>query len=140
MSIPKVKSPTTAFTLVELMVAIALVVILMYGVSKVFTTTQAVVSSNQAISTATRDARSAQSVFAKDFNDYANDGPCFLILNERKSAFRNQADEAGSRSWNLAAPTDAQIRSIDIDGNNVEGEATVPGEVIAPAAVNSRSH
>src|SRR3954447_8040046 len=80
------------FTLVELMISIALVLILMYGVSKVFTTTQAVVSSGQAISTQTRDARGTQSVLSQDFARYAADSPCMILHSEYRPAFRNLAD------------------------------------------------
>src|SRR3954463_4404922 len=84
-----------AFTLVELMVAIALVLILMVGVNQVFRTTTATVASNQAVSDNTRVARAAQSVFANDFNDAVttNDAPFIVLKSSRISAFRHHADD-----------------------------------------------
>jgi type II secretory pathway pseudopilin PulG len=116
----------SAFTLVELIVAIGLSVILMLGIAKVFTTTQAVVSSNQAISTATRDARAVQSVLAKDFNDFAQDGPFMILHNEARPAFRNAQDAAGDR--------DANPMTRDLDGDNLENDVTLPAEY------NERNH
>src|SRR5262245_17747256 len=97
------------FTLVELMVAIALVVILMLGVTKVFTTTQAVVSQNQSISNSTRDARAAQSVMANDFAHWASDSPFIFIHNGTQPAFRNQPDLAGDRDYQVNDPANTRL-------------------------------
>jgi prepilin-type N-terminal cleavage/methylation domain-containing protein len=129
-----------AFTLVELMVSIALVLILMYGVTQVFSTTQSVVSSNQAISNATRDARSAQTVLSRDFDSFAGDGPFIIIHNEYRPAFRTRAELNGDRDYATAttpAARDNAILTRDIDGDNVEGGA---GETTAPAEINERNH
>src|SRR3954454_13336796 len=89
---------SAGFTLVELMVSIALVLVLMYGVTKVFSTTQAVVSSNQAISDQTRDARAAQAVMARDFSlAVTADAPFMLLESQRRGGFRNAADDQGDR-------------------------------------------
>jgi prepilin-type N-terminal cleavage/methylation domain-containing protein len=130
-----------AFTLVELMVSIALVLILMYGVTQVFSTTQSVVSSNQAISNATRDARSAQSVLSRDFDSFAEDGPFVIIHNEYRPAFRTRAELDGDRDYATAATPaarDAAILTRDIDGDNVEGSSA--GETTQAAEINERNH
>jgi prepilin-type N-terminal cleavage/methylation domain-containing protein len=119
-----------AFTLVELMVSIALVLLLMLGVTRVFSTTQAVVSSNQAISNATRDARGTQAVLSRDFNSYAGDSPFVIIHNEARPAFRNLAD--------LQGDPDGNPLTRDIDGDNQEG--TSAGETTLPAEYNERNH
>jgi prepilin-type N-terminal cleavage/methylation domain-containing protein len=131
----------SAFTLVELMVSIALVLVLMYGVTQVFSTTQSVVSSNQAISNATRDARSAQSVLSRDFDSFAEDGPFVIIHNENRPAFRTRAELDGDRDYAAATtPTarDAAIITRDLDGDNVEG--TGAGETTQTAEINERNH
>jgi prepilin-type N-terminal cleavage/methylation domain-containing protein len=117
----------TAFTLVELLVAIALVLVLMVGVNQVFRTTTATVAANQAVSDNTREARGAQSVFAQDFDSYASDGACMLILNCTQAAYRNRADELSDRDGNKL--------TIDVDASNTEGDPGVAGETISPALV-----
>lgn len=127
------KRLSPAFTLIELMVSIALVLILMYGVSRVFTTTQAVVSTNQAISNHTRDARAAQSVLARDFGLIVTDGAPFMFIRSSvQDGFRNKADMDGDR--------DGNPRTIDLDGNNVEGDNAVFGEDVPNARYNDRNH
>src|SRR4051794_5759509 len=129
-------TPHAGFTLVELMVSIALVLVLMYGVTKVFSTTQAVVSSNQAISSQSRDARGAQAVLAQDFGRFAGDSPCMILHSEYRPAFRNLADMQGDRDYNPTAgqgTRDAQVLTSDLDGDNTESAAeaaplTQPGQ------------
>lgn len=122
-----------AFTLVELMVAIALVLVLMVGVSKVFKITTDTVSANQGISDNTRNARAAQAVLARDIGANASaDAPCMLLFSHPQAAFRNRTDQAADR--------DGDPLTVDIDGDNLEGEAAVPGEVISHATYNARNH
>ena len=135
-----------AFTLVELMISIALVLLLMLGINQVFKVTGEAVGTNQAISTGLRDARAIQSVLTSDFNAWATDvpvanSPPVIIRSERVSAFRNKADEQQDRDWILPPPTNPDPRlTVDIDGNGQEGESTVAGELIRPAIYNARSH
>jgi prepilin-type N-terminal cleavage/methylation domain-containing protein len=128
-----------AFTLVELMVSIALVLLLMLGVTRVFSTTQAVVSSNQAISNATRDARGAQSVLAQDFNAFAADSPAMILHSEYRPAFRNLADMQGDRDYSAAGAQQARddaVRSQDLDGDNAES----PAEAAPVPLLGKRTH
>jgi type II secretory pathway pseudopilin PulG len=116
-----------AFTLVELIVAIALCVIIMYGVVRVFATTQSVIGANQAISNATRDARAAQSVMASDFGHLASDSPFIYIHNGTIPAFRNRPDMDGDRDGNPLT-------------QDFQGTQNIETDVTRPAQVNGRNH
>lgn len=137
----KTKIRNSAFTIVELIVSIGLVLILMLGVSTVFKTISSTVSAGSAISDNTRVARAAQSVFANDFSHaVANkDAPFLTIKSWTRPAYRNRPDEL-SDAGTPAPFKGRQPLTIDLDGNNVEGEATVPGERVSCANYNYRNH
>ena len=121
------------FTLVELMVSIALVLILMLGINAVFKMASDTVNGGMALSAADRDNRAVQTVLNGDFSTGVfTDGPMLLVRGEYVPAFRSRPDEAADRDGNPL--------TIDLDNNNREGEATVRGELIQPAEVNSRNH
>jgi prepilin-type N-terminal cleavage/methylation domain-containing protein len=67
------------FTLVELMISIALALMLIYGVSQVFKLSGDTVGANQAVSTIVRDHRAASSTLLEDFRNSIPDSPLFLI-------------------------------------------------------------
>ena len=134
-----------AFTLVELMVSIALVLILILGINAIFKMASDTINAGQALSTADRENRGAQGVLYNDFaTGVFTDGPMLLIRSERAPAFRNREDELGDRDFAAAGANvfnqDLAIRTIDLDGNNQEGENNVPGEVTHPLVYNSRNH
>lgn len=141
--IPDFKS-RRGFTLIELMVSMALVLILILGVNAVFRLTSDTVNAGMALSAADRDNRAVQPVLYNDMQTAVLEGaPFFIIRSERVAAFRNRADELADRD---IQPSDADlqrdlhIRTIDINGNNQEGEAGVAGETISPVTYNSRNH
>ncbi|MDB5323881.1 MAG: hypothetical protein JWN40_5512 [Phycisphaerales bacterium] len=68
-----------AFTLIEVMISVALVLLLMYGVSQVFKMSGDAVGANQAVSKIVRDHRAAAATLADDFRNCAQDSPLFLI-------------------------------------------------------------
>lgn len=143
-----------AFTLVELMISIALVLILLVGINQVFKMTTDTVGAGQAINAASRDLRGAQSVFFNDLHGaVTSNPPAFIIRSEQTTAFRNRADELGDRDYAAAAATatssvsasntaamEEKIRTIDLDNDGTEGEIGVPGEIISPALYGDRSH
>jgi prepilin-type N-terminal cleavage/methylation domain-containing protein len=121
------------FTLVELMISIALVVVLMLGITKVFSLTSQTAGATNQVSSAMRDARGAQATLYQDLSTAVTDGsPCMLLCSSRIPAFRSKADEQADRDGNPL--------TVDLDGNNTEGETTVPGEIIAPSTYNYRNH
>lgn len=133
-----------AFTLVELMVAIALVLILLIGINQVFKMTTDTVGAGQALNAASRDLRGAQSVFFNDLHGaVTSNPPVFMIRSQQIPAFRNRADQLGDRDYNQSdtyANREAQILSIDLDNDGTEGEQAVAGEIISPALYNDRNH
>src|SRR3954464_8742405 len=86
------------FTLLELMVSIALVLILILGVNQVFSLTGRTVGAGQALSSLNRDGRNSQVVVYNDFHNAAvSGGPFFFIRGERVYAFRSKADKDQDR-------------------------------------------
>jgi prepilin-type N-terminal cleavage/methylation domain-containing protein len=106
------------FTLIELMVSIAMVLILILGVNAIFRMASDTVGAGQALAGADRENRSAQAVLYDDFrNAVLTDAPFLLIRSEVAWAFRNRADEA--------ADQDGGVLSVDLDPN-VKGDETMP--------------
>jgi hypothetical protein len=117
------------------MISIAMVVVLMLGITKVFSLTAQTAGATNQLSSFLRDSRAAQAVFYQDLSTAVSDGaPCMLLCSSRVNAFRNKADEQGDRDNNAL--------TVDLNGNNIEGEgpAISPGEIISPTAINNRSH
>ena len=121
-----------AFTLIEVMISIALVLILVLGINQVFKMAADTVGAGQALSSKIRDSRAAQSVFTKELAHVAPDGAFFMIDSRTIGAYRNAADQASD--------LDGNGRTIDLNGNNVEGEPSVPGEILGYAIANTRNH
>lgn len=124
----------TGFTLVELMVSIALVLILILGVNQVFRIATDAVGAGQALSDNTRENRAIQAVLFNDLQQAiirSNDSPCFIIRSTRTSAFKDQQEELGDRDYAVVAGTTSQanidraIRTADLDGDNAETVGTV---------------
>src|SRR3569623_1728436 len=67
------------FTLVEVMISVALVLMIIYGVSRVFKMSTDAVGANQAISGMVRDNRAVQTPLSEDFRTSLDDSPLFLI-------------------------------------------------------------
>ena len=136
------KAAAPAFTLIELMVSVALVLVLVLGINQVFRLTSDTIGAGQALSAKARDLRAAQSTIYSDVSMAVpppsasggplDDGPFLLIRSERMSMFRSRNDQAADR--------DGDPLTIDVDGNNVEGEKSVPGEVVRTTDLGDRSH
>ena len=112
------------FTLVELMISIALVLVLLLGVNQVFSLTSKTIGAGQALSDIHRDDRSIQGTLYYDFTGYANDAPMF-ILSQKVTAFRNRQDRQTDRDGNVAT----------FDAGNVGTESPV-----VPWYYGPRSH
>lgn len=121
------------FTLIELMVSIALVLILILGINQVFKIASDTVNVGQAMSGAAREDRAIQGTLGPDVqNMVLADAPFFIIRSRVQPAFRSRADEQADR--------DGDPYTVDIDGNNKEGEANIPGEKIGALTYTSRNH
>ncbi len=125
----------TAFTLVELMISIALVVLLILGVNQVFLYTSQAVGSGQAINDAIRNGRSIQQTMGADLANAvpngldANSSAGLVITSTSVYGFRNAADLAGDRDGNPA--------TIDLQADGLE---TDPGDVISPFRYGTRNY
>jgi len=122
----------TAFTLLELMICIFLLLILMLGLHAVFSTAEHSVNAGQTLSQETGGIRAAQAVMARDFAECAADSPAFVLSSSRVSWFATQQDALANQ---YASPL-----QLDLQNNGHIGDASVAGNVIPPAAVNFRSH
>lgn len=89
-----------AFTLVELIISIALVLIVMLGVNFVFRMTGDTIGSGQVLNDQVRNNRGAQAVMFDDFGKVMRDGPALIIRSRAVPAFRNQADQNGDGDGN----------------------------------------
>lgn len=126
----------SAFTLVELIISIALVLIVMLGINYVFRMTSQTISSGQQLNEQVRNNRGAQAVMYDDFSRVAPDGACLLLRSRAIAAFRNRADLANDRDYVETASALARqtaTRTVDLDGDGVE-------ETVSPATYNLRNH
>ncbi|HWE96926.1 MAG TPA: prepilin-type N-terminal cleavage/methylation domain-containing protein [Tepidisphaeraceae bacterium] len=93
------------FTLIELMVSIAIALLLILGVNQVFKISSETAGQGQALSTINRDNRAIQNTLAVDLKNLVPvagagsqtaDGPFFIIDSRMVAAFRNARDLAGA--------------------------------------------
>ncbi len=124
--LPAVSGVKRGFTLVELMISIAIALVLIVGVNQVFRIAAQTVGAGQALSAITRDERVAHFTFTNDIhNTVSTNTPAFIISSQRVGAFRNAADFNSSST---------QTNPMQFD---LPGGGTSP---IDPTAVNDRSH
>jgi prepilin-type N-terminal cleavage/methylation domain-containing protein len=132
-----------AFTLVELMISIAMVVILMVGVHQVFKMSSDTIGIGNQVGAMSRDNRSVQQIFHDDFNRLVHDAPLFIIRSgvsyripssgpPEFGAFNTEAERLASRTGDPLKQ--------DLNGNGNEGEPTVPGELTPVSIYNNRNH
>jgi prepilin-type N-terminal cleavage/methylation domain-containing protein len=138
-----------AFTLIELMVSIALVLILILGVNTVFRIATTSIGAGNAISDVTRENRNVQAIIYDDFKNAVvrtPEMPAFVIRSTRQAAFLDQAEALGDRDYQALngggtrVAIDQAIRTRDLDDNNIEGEAAVPGETLSGYDLSARNH
>ncbi len=67
------------FTLIEVMISLALVLLLTYGIAQVFSLSSQTVGVTTAVQNIVRDHRAAVTTLMDDFRNCANDSPLFLI-------------------------------------------------------------
>src|SRR5436190_22364925 len=89
--------PRPAFTIVELMISIAMVVILMVGIHQVFKMSSDTVGMGQAVADMSRSNRSVQGIFHDDYQRLMKDAPLFIIrsgVSSTSGAFTTEAERA----------------------------------------------
>jgi prepilin-type N-terminal cleavage/methylation domain-containing protein len=138
-----------AFTLVELMISIALALLLILGVNQIFKYTTQAVGAGQAINADIQASRAAQTTMSTDFggivgNGYGpNDAGSIIIGSRSVYTYRNAQDLASEGAISTNAPTSLGLPTaayIDLDGDGQFGNANVPGEVVWPCTYNFRNH
>ena len=126
------------------MISIALVIVLMLGVNQIFGYTTQAVGAGEAVNAAVRDSRALGDALASDFAQMVPNGngpadaPCMVLSSNNTYAFRDAADFAASPHLTGNVATDAM--GIDLNANNIPGEAGVPGEQVSPTTLNYRNH
>ncbi len=103
-----------AFTLVEVIVSLFLVVMLILGVYEVFNMSSKTVGVGQAVSTIARDARTAQAIMQYDGRNWLKDAPAFVIVNYLDPG-------TGLRRDFMAFPARGMYRRHTIDNVGVNG-------------------
>lgn len=116
----------TAFTLLELMISIALALLLILGINAVFSLTTRTVGAAQSVTTGLQETRAAHAVLSSDFRQSVplSTAPCFIIECATQFAFRNRAD--------LNADSDKKPATRDVVGGGAQ--------IIPPNAWTDRSH
>lgn len=118
----------SGFTLVELMISVAMVLLIIVGINEVFRLTSDTVGAGQSLSTALRDQRAVRTTLDQDFSNIAPDSPALIIRNQAVAAFRSRDEQLGS-----VDPTNPLL--IDL---NADGDSSDAGETISPATPGDR--
>ncbi len=94
------------FTLVELMISIAISLLLVAGINAIFRTTAATIGSGQSTLQATRDLRNAFDTLNSDIGGMLDSGslPYLLIYNQNQPAFRDAIDEKTDTDYKTILP------------------------------------
>ena len=106
----------SAFTLVELMISIAIVLVLMLGINFVFSMSARTISGGMAISAVARDIRNSRRVMEQDFGNAvgAEEMPAVMIHSEYIYTWRDKQDKLADR--------DGDPWTYDIDGDSNNGD------------------
>jgi prepilin-type N-terminal cleavage/methylation domain-containing protein len=121
-----------AFTLIEVMISIALALVLILGVSQIFGIAQRTTGAGNAVLIDTETSRAVAQTFTNDFRAIANDtsSPGLVIVSYSAAAFRNKADQSQDR--------DADPRTFNDPNGTGSLPLTHPSSMIT--AVNSHIH
>lgn len=118
----------SAFTLVEVMVSIAVALLLLLGVNQVFHATALTTGVGLALSTSQQMSRTVKSTLQSDLKNGAWDTGMLIIRNEQVYAYRNTADQQSAADPNDPSKPDPSLA------------AAFPGGFYPAYTVNSRSH
>lgn len=112
-----------AFTLVEVLISIALVLVIILGVNQVFGLTSRTIGGANAMSTIVRDARNAQTIITRDISNAEIDRAPFMYLrSEVMLAFRDRADQLGDKDYSPTSTSRPTVENAlltedrDLDG------------------------
>lgn len=105
-----------AFTLLELLLAVAIMSLLILGIHHVFRATASAVGTGQAVVGAARESRAGYATLYNDArNALVSEDPFLLIHSQRQAAYLNEADDG--------ADDDRNVNTADTGENLVEQPA-----------------
>jgi hypothetical protein len=130
----------SAFTIIELMISIAMVVILMVGIHQIFKMTSDTVGMGNHLADDARSNRSVQAIFNDDYQRLLKNAPLFILRS-------GVAGDSASGKWGAftsdserSSDRDNDPLTQDFNNNGNEGEPGVVGELTPLCVYNSRNH
>lgn len=122
------------FTLVEVMISIAIALILILGISQIFGLAQRTTGAGAAVLSTSESNRGALSTLTTDFRMMTNgtDSPALIIVSYPVAAFRNRQDQAQN-----IAKTDPRTPNDPVTPNS---PISLTSPLAQASAVNSRIH
>ena len=126
------------FTLVEVMISIAIALILILGISQIFSMAQRTTGGGMAVLTATASNRGALSTLTTDFRNMTNgtDSPALVIVSYPLAAFRNRPDQLQNLAFSAGNP-DPRVEN---DPLNPGSSVALTDRSAQASAINSRIH
>jgi type II secretory pathway component PulJ len=141
-SAPGRRPPAAGFTLVELLITIALVIMLVAGINAVFRATTQTIGTGTAIAEAVRLQRGLERTLSSDLErmvPLSREMPCLLIYSQAQPAFRDRPEMNQDADYSInGSPTqrEAALRTMDLNADGAEA----PGEILSPVIYNDRNH
>ncbi|HEX4053087.1 MAG TPA: hypothetical protein VHX86_02370 [Tepidisphaeraceae bacterium] len=130
----------TAFTLVELMLSLAMVLLLIIGINYVFRSASDAVSAGENLNGINSAAQATQPILFNDLRDVSKNPPCFIIASQLVTQFLN-SDDAKTSSDPTVIVTDNAGTQVKIANSASIGVG--PGKYassLSPAILNNRNH
>src|SRR5688572_11755926 len=113
-----------AFTLIELMISIAIVLVLMLGINYVFSTSAQTISTGMALTGVSREMRNARRVIEADFRSAVptEEMPALVIHSEAMMAFQSPQDKLADGDGNPA--------TYDVNGEQADPPPAINGDEV----------
>jgi type II secretory pathway pseudopilin PulG len=121
-----------AFTLVELMLSLAMVLILIVGINFVFRSATDAVGAGNALNNINSDSQATQPMLFDDLRNVSKNPPCFIISSQLVTQFGNTDDAKTS--------SDPTVIVTDNAGSTVKIANGASPSFLSPAILNSRNH
>ncbi len=119
----------SGFTLIELMISIAISLLLVAGINAIFRTTAATIGSGQALIQTTRDLRNAFDTFDSDFGGMLDSGsqPLLMIYNQNQPGFLDKVDEKYDTNYNATlAEGQANFQAVSGSRDGISPTSSPP--------------
>jgi prepilin-type N-terminal cleavage/methylation domain-containing protein len=134
-------TPNSGFTLVEVMISVALVLFLVLGINAIFRTTSDTIGGGQAALRQSAELRNAFETLNADFSGFCglDSQPVLMIYNQNVVAFRDQTDQNSDTQYLSSGKVDDALLLYDAKGNSF-GPPRVSNTVPASVLYNNRNH